>query len=71
MGTVAQAATPGYEVKNAQGTGKTAGTGNLAKYCVDKVQAVRDGQVDAVIGFENRWMLLSDLKKRLVSSLKY
>lgn len=61
MGTVAQAATPGYEVKHTQVAGKTAGTGNLAKYCVDKVQAVRDGQVDAVIGFE----------KRLVSSLKY
>ena len=64
MGTVAQAATPGYEVKNAQGTGKTAGTGNLAKYCVDKVQAVRDGQVDAVIGFEKEISIIFEILGR-------
>lgn len=67
MGTEAQAATPGYEARPAGGKTGTNGN-NLAKYCIDKVAAVRAGQIDSVVGFEKEIGTICEILGRKTKS---
>lgn len=67
MGTKPNTAIPNAPAAAAyqSGTGKSAGTGAVAKYCTNKVLAAADGQLGVVIGFDDEIMQICEIMGRM------
>ena len=61
IGAEPQSASPAYETKTSV---SVQSTGNIQKYCLDKVQCVHEGKVDAVVGFEREMGIIFEILGR-------